>query len=421
MALHQPGVNDWYRIKNQADGPTQLHIYDEIGYFGVTAQDLIHDLADITGPIEVHFNSPGGEVFDGIAIYNSLLARGEVTGIIDGVAASITSVIAMACNPLLVARNAQVMIHEGHAMGIGSAQDFRDMAELLDKTSNNIASIYADHTGKPEAYWREKMKAETWYSGEEAIAEGLCDRFVPNGAGRRVADPEAHWDMSVFRNAASIPYVSETQSRHVPMTTGPRGHTHDHAAYEASDHDDGMHLHPHVHANDANHHHDHSAMPPESAHEPGEGHMGVGPSAHEHVHLRGASEEEMWALVDHFSNHDFTELFDWDAAAALAKCSSASDYRSICAGERSSGDPATQAHWALPHHSSPGAGPDKGGVSAALGRWNQTEGLKNKEAALSHLKAHARSLGLPSGDNLGDIEVWNDQDITQMINALKGV
>src|SRR5260370_42662602 len=108
MALLQPGKNDWYRIKNQHAGPTQLHIYDEIGYFGVSAGDLIRDLADVDGPLEVHLNSPGGEVFDGIAIYNALIARKNVTVMIDGLAASIASVIAMAGNPVLVARQAQV-------------------------------------------------------------------------------------------------------------------------------------------------------------------------------------------------------------------------------------------------------------------------------------------------------------------------
>jgi len=280
-ALQQHGQNDWYRIRNQGNGPAQLHIYDEIGYFGVSAADLIRDLANVEGALEVHINSPGGEVFDGIAIYNTLLARPNVTTVIDGIAASIASVIAMAGNPVLVARNGQMMIHEGHGMAIGNAQDMRDLAELLDKTSNNIASVYADHTGKPESYWRQKMKAETWYSGQEAIDEGLADRFIPSGAGRPVSSaPSDDWDMSIFRgsadlrsprpaqpaqpgqptqppaspeNAATVPYVNGTQSRHIPMTGT---HRHDHAAQGATDHDDGMHSHTHTHNNDASHDHD---------------------------------------------------------------------------------------------------------------------------------------------------------------------
>src|SRR6266702_815108 len=169
-SLHQQG-NDWYRIRNQKDGPTQLHIYDEIGYFGVSAGDLIRDLADVGGPLEVHLNSPGGEVFDGIAIYNVLLARHDVTIMIDGLAASIASVIAMAGNPVLVARNAQMMVHDGFGMAIGNAQDMRDLAELLDRT-------------------------------------------IDNGAGRQVKETSHDkWDMGVFRGAKDKP---DAEPAHIP-------------------------------------------------------------------------------------------------------------------------------------------------------------------------------------------------------------
>jgi ATP-dependent protease ClpP protease subunit len=266
-ALHQGGNNTWYRIKNQINGPTQLHIYDEIGYFGVSSKDLIRDLADINGAIEVHLNSPGGEIHEGIAIYNTLLARSDVTIMIDGIAASIASVIAMAGNPVLIAKTGTMMVHEGYAMAIGSAQDFRDQAEVLDKASSIIASVYADHTGKPISYWREIMKAETWYDAQEAIDAGIADRFIPSSQIRDTTNPanDARWDMSsVFRgpkdtrDAASVPYVGERQARHEPMTGK---HSHDHAAFVAGDdgdHDDGVHNHTHEHKNDADHNHQHS-------------------------------------------------------------------------------------------------------------------------------------------------------------------
>src|SRR5262249_20848844 len=124
---------------------------------------------------------------------------------------------------------------------------------------------------------------------------------------------------------------------------------------------------------------------------------------------------------------DSETIFNWDAAAAMAKCSSAADYRSICAGEHTTGEPDDANHWALPHHSAPGAGPDKGGVIAALGRWNQTDNLKNKEAALSHLKAHASSLGLPSGDSSDNlpsgIQAWTEateEEAAAFLRLLKG-
>ena len=216
MALHS-GNNDWYRIRNQASGPTQLYIYDEIGYFGVTAMDLVRDLADVTGPLEVHLNSPGGEVDDGIAIYNTLMDRRDVTVRVDGLAASIASVIAMAGNPILIARQGSMMIHDGHTMAIGNAQDLRDMATRLERASNNIAQIYSDHTGQPTSYWRELMKSETWYSGQEAIDAGLADRFIDSGAGRPVTPATDSWDLAAaFRGPRQGRHAADSEGQPDP-------------------------------------------------------------------------------------------------------------------------------------------------------------------------------------------------------------
>lgn len=349
-ALNQ-GRNDWYRIRNQINGPTQLHIYDEIGYFGVTAMDLARDLADVSGPLEVHLNSPGGEVFDGIAIYNTLRQRRDVTIVIDGIAASIASVIAMAGSPILVARSGTMMVHDGFGMAIGNAQDMRETADQLDRASNNIASIYSEHTGRPQEYWRQIMKAETWYNGQEAIDVGLADRFLDSGAGRPVVPPEENWDLEVFR---------------------------------------GQHK-----------------APPVAPEEPGSG-----PSIIQVMVPMADGSFEMW---------------DWDAAAAMGKCHSAADFHKIAFEQNNSSSPDSAAHYALPHHSSPGAGPDRGGVIAALGRWNQTQDLKNKEGALTHLKSHARELGLPSGGKDSSptpvMNEWlepTDEDVNQFLAALKG-
>ena len=195
------GRNDWYQVKAQAGGPTLVHIYDEIGYFGVTAQDFVSDLAKVQGDIELHLNTPGGEVFDGIAIYNALKPR-QPAVVVDSLAASIGSVIAMAAAPgkLAVAKNATMMIHDGLGMAIGDAADMRKMADLLDQASGNIASIYADRTGQPAAQWREAMRAETWYVGQEAVDAGLADTV--QGAEPAVA---ASWDMSVFTGPHAAP------------------------------------------------------------------------------------------------------------------------------------------------------------------------------------------------------------------------
>lgn len=190
------GRNDWYRIKNLSGGLAEVMIYDEIGYFGITASDFVRELKDITADrLNVHLNTPGGEVFDGIAIYQALRQHpAQVHVTVDSLAASIGSVIAMAGDNVVMARNSTMMIHDGFGMGVGNAADMRELANLLDKTSENIASIYAERTGKESAYWRGLMKAETWFSAEEAVDAGLADSVQA----ARGKSPENTWDLSIF-------------------------------------------------------------------------------------------------------------------------------------------------------------------------------------------------------------------------------
>jgi len=188
------GKTDWYRIQGKTETlPAQLMIYDEIGYFGVSAGDLIGDLAVVEGELEVHVNSPGGDVFDGIAIYNYLKNRGQVTVVVDSLAASIASVIAMAATPgrLSMAKNASMMIHDGFTAAIGNAADMRQAADLLDKASDNIASIYAERTRIPAEQWRTAMQAETWYSAQEAVENRLADAI-------HGVEARAGWDLSIY-------------------------------------------------------------------------------------------------------------------------------------------------------------------------------------------------------------------------------
>src|SRR5690606_8034659 len=101
--------------------------------------------------------------------------QAHVTVIVDSLAASIASVIAMAGDRVVMAKNATMMIHDGHGLSIGNAADMREMADLLDKVSDNIASVYAERAGGDVAEWRERMRAETWYSADEAVSAGLAD------------------------------------------------------------------------------------------------------------------------------------------------------------------------------------------------------------------------------------------------------
>ena len=195
------GRNDWYRIENKADGPASVYIYDEIGYFGVTAKDFVNDLNGITASeIDLHLNSPGGDVFDGIAIYESLKSHSaKINVVVDSLAASAASFIAMAGDTVTMARNAQMMIHDAMGLCVGNAADMEEMIGLLNKCSDNIADIYAQRAGGTADSWREKMKAETWYSAQEAVDAGLADSV--KGADSSDNKTDNTWDLSIFNFA----------------------------------------------------------------------------------------------------------------------------------------------------------------------------------------------------------------------------
>jgi ATP-dependent protease ClpP protease subunit len=189
----------WYRIvRNDAGGPTRVDVYDDIGgggWFddGVTAAGFVAELAQISGDIEVHINSPGGDVFDGIAIYNAIAGRaGNVTTVVDGLAASIASVIAQAGQTRIIAPGAMMMIHDGLALCIGNAADMRATAGLLDTVSDNIASIYAAKGGTP-AGWRAAMQNETWYTAQSAVDAGLADKLAERPSAPDSMAAAARW------------------------------------------------------------------------------------------------------------------------------------------------------------------------------------------------------------------------------------
>jgi ATP-dependent protease ClpP protease subunit len=175
-----PSARQWYSIAAHDGGAAEIMIYDEIGYWGVMARDFVRDLAAVTAPrITVSINSPGGDVFDGIAIYNALRQHPAAVDVrIDGLAASAASFIAMAGATVEIQPQAQMMIHEGAGLCIGPAADMSAMAELLNKTSQSIADIYAQRAGGTPDDWRERMRAETWYTAGEAVDAGLCDGIV---------------------------------------------------------------------------------------------------------------------------------------------------------------------------------------------------------------------------------------------------
>jgi len=198
-----------------ATEPAELYLYDEIGFWGICAADVAAALSSLRGSdLHLKVNSPGGDVFDGVAIYNTLLAYpGKVTVTVDGLAASSASLIAMAGDQVVMSRASQMMIHDASGLVIGNAADMYQYAEVLDKVSDMIAGTYADRAGGEVTAWRDIMRAETWYAPDEAVAAGLADAVLPRrGDGQDDEEPEeepetaprkpamATWDLSGFRH-----------------------------------------------------------------------------------------------------------------------------------------------------------------------------------------------------------------------------
>jgi ATP-dependent Clp endopeptidase proteolytic subunit ClpP len=180
----QAKVGRWYEIKNLSADTVDIAIYDEIGFWGVTASDFVNELKSVDAKnIQLSINSPGGDVFDGLAILNSLRQHpASVNVVIDGVAASAASFIAMAGDTVKMAPQSMMMIHDASGLVVGNSQDMQEMAALLDKTSDNIASVYAQRAGGTQEDWRAAMKAETWYTDQEAVDAGLADEILSDEA-----------------------------------------------------------------------------------------------------------------------------------------------------------------------------------------------------------------------------------------------
>ncbi len=173
----------WYKIENKADR-AEIWIYQQIGedFFssdGITAKSFQEELSGIKATqIDLHINCPGGTVWDGITIHNLLKQHpAKVTTYIDGLAASIASVIALAGDHIIMAHNGLFMIHEAMGMTAGFADEIRQFADKLEKVSGLIATTYITKTKKDEKEIKKMMSAETWMTAPEALEMGFIDEI----------------------------------------------------------------------------------------------------------------------------------------------------------------------------------------------------------------------------------------------------
>lgn len=212
-------ARSWFSIKAQAESDqADVLIYDYIGWGGVTAADFAKAITAITAKtINVRINTPGGDVFDGLAIFNSLKAHGAQIHVkVDGIAASIGSIIAMAGHSITMGESAFMMIHNPWALSIGNAADMREMAAILDKIGGSLADIYARRAKITKEQAQSWMDAETWFTAEEATAAGLADAV--QGGGESSAQNQARFDLSGYlhppKALTEAPALTETEPDH---------------------------------------------------------------------------------------------------------------------------------------------------------------------------------------------------------------
>jgi len=198
----------WYEIKNKSD-KAEIWIYEMIGEDfwsggGVTAKDFQKELSAIKAPaIDLHINSPGGEVFEGIAIYNLIKQHpAEVTTYIDGLAASIASVVALAGDTIYMAENALFMVHNPWGCECGDSADMRKMADRLDVIRDSIAKAYISKTDKTEDEINALIDEETWMDADEALELGFIDEVTEK--------------MDMAACAKFVPIMAKAGFKHVP-------------------------------------------------------------------------------------------------------------------------------------------------------------------------------------------------------------
>lgn len=225
-----------------------LYLYGVISAYSwfsscVSAKAVLEAIEELDADhLDVHIHSPGGDVFEAVAIFNALRnADATITTWIDGIAASAASYVAMAGDEIVMGQGTQLMIHDALMATYGNAAQLREDADWLDQQSQNIAGFYAKRAGGTADEWRDLMRAETWYAADEAVKAGLADRV--SGDGDQAEDPDESaiatedpvlevddtWDLSIFTYAgrAAAPAPAAIASRTPkPPTASADGSTH---------------------------------------------------------------------------------------------------------------------------------------------------------------------------------------------------
>lgn len=221
----------WYAIE-QKEETAEISIFDEIGgWFGLTVKQFKQDFDAVKGAkhLKVLLNSPGGDVFDGMAVYNLLSGyREKISVEVLGVAASIASVIALAGKELVMGEGSYLMIHNPWGVSVGGASEMRKTADLLEKIAGQLATIYTNNSYLDRQKVQAAMNEETWYTAPEALEAGFADRVEDHG---QIAAMAFDFSKYQYRKlpqglaAQQAPLDLQPETTNAPAASGGENHT----------------------------------------------------------------------------------------------------------------------------------------------------------------------------------------------------
>lgn len=219
-------ANNAKRGEFRAEGNT-IYLYDTIvasdadaqWFGGVSAETFVKTLAGMKGDVALHINSPGGDVFAGVAMAQAIRAyAGKVVAHVDGLAASAASAVAVAADEAIMAPGSMLMIHNAWTIALGNRHDFMDTAALLEKIDGDLAQAYAKRSGGDPADFAAMMDKETWLTADETVEMGLANAIAPEKS-PETAQNLAKFDLSAFE-AAPVAVVGEVGPEIVALPEG---------------------------------------------------------------------------------------------------------------------------------------------------------------------------------------------------------
>lgn len=194
----EPRTTACFTLTNAAT--PKLYVYDMIGGFDSDAAEFVQAVHGIKAKsLDLHINSPGGFVYDAVAMFEALDASPASVNVhIDGLAGSAASFLAMVGDTVGIAKGGRMMIHDAQLVAMGSPAELREFADLGEEVSNDIAGYYARRAGGTPASWRKAMNATTWYSAQQAVDAKLADRVT----GGKTNGPDNRTRLIQARNRA---------------------------------------------------------------------------------------------------------------------------------------------------------------------------------------------------------------------------